>query len=420
MLAKQMPPSEGQIICDPQWRIGHVAQILDADTPLSGGQRVNQALSQALANFPDVLLLDEPSNHLDTANSTAMLRMLQQFSGTLIIVTHNLQWMDLLCERLWIIRDRHIQEFNGRYGDFLAEQTSLHDSLLQQRAQLKQLQRQSHQQRMQEQERASHARARGEKAIQERRWPTIKSPTKLARGTTTSVDKRAEIQERQDTIHRKLLQLDLSEPVHPAFVLTPSNQPARGPLVQISNGVIGYQHALGAPLHLSIENGERIWLRGSNGSGKSTLALAIAGDEVLRLGGEWLTPAPGDIGYLDQHYSNLAVQDSVLACLSTIVPDWSVTALRHHLSRFLFKHEGLLQTPVEKLSGGEHARLSLACIAARPPRLLILDEVSNNLDCRTRAHVIDILAAYPAAMLLISHDEQLVAQIGGFREWQLQ
>ena len=75
LLAKQMPPSEGQIICDPQWRIGHVVQILDADTPLSGGQRVNQALSQALANFPDVLLLDEPSNHLDTANSTSMLRM---------------------------------------------------------------------------------------------------------------------------------------------------------------------------------------------------------------------------------------------------------------------------------------------------------------------------------------------------------
>ena len=74
--------------------------------------------------------------------------MLQQFSGTLIIVTHNTQWMDLLCERLWIIRDNHIQEFNGRYGDFLAEQTSVHDSLLQQRAQLKQLQRQSHQQRM--------------------------------------------------------------------------------------------------------------------------------------------------------------------------------------------------------------------------------------------------------------------------------
>lgn len=92
--------------------------------------------------------------------------------------------------------------------------------------------------------------------------------------------------------------------------------------------------------------------------------------------------------------------------------------LRHHLSRFLFCGAILLQ-PVHALSGGERARLSLACIAARSPQLPILDELSNNLDLRARQHVIEVLRDYPGSLLLISHDEAFLAAIGTVGRYDL-
>ena len=143
---------------------------------------------------------------------------------------------------------------------------------------------------------------------------------------------------------------------------------------------------------------------------QTTLLKAILGDPCIITSGEWSINV-ADMGYLDQHYATLSADKTVLETIAVLQPSWSHIELRRHLIDFLFRSNAQVETLVADLSGGEKARLSLAQIAARTPKLLILDEISNNLDLETRAHVISILREYPAAMLIISHDEDLLKSI---------
>ena len=113
--------------------------------------------------------------------------------------------------------------------------------------------------------------------------------------------------------------------------------------------------------------------------------------------GEWDVLSWQDIGYLDQHYASLDLNLSVLENIQTVVPNWSSIELRRHLNDFLFRKNEEVNCLARNLSGGEKARLSLALIAAKTPRLLILDEITNNLDLETKDHVVQVLKAYPGS-----------------------
>ncbi len=118
-----------------------------------------------------------------------------------------------------------------------------------------------------------------------------------------------------------------------------------------------------------------------------------------------------DIGYLDQHYGTLHPDKTVLETIADLVPAWSHAEIRRHLNDFLFRKNEEVNSPVSTLSGGEKARLSLAQIAAKTPKLLILDEITNNLDLETKEHVAQVLKAYPGAMIVISHDADFLEEI---------
>ena len=156
---------------------------------------------------------------------------------------------------------------------------------------------------------------------------------------------------------------------------------------------------------------ERIALYGENGSGKSTLVKAILNESLLNKTGDWMVPDRADIGYLDQHYNNLIINKTVLDTITEAMLDASYFELRKHLNDFLFRKNEEVHASITSLSGGEKARLSLALIAAKPPKLLILDEITNNLDLETRAHVIQVLLAFPGAMIVISHDQDFLKSI---------
>ena len=164
-------------------------------------------------------------------------------------------------------------------------------------------------------------------------------------------------------------------------------------------------------IHLSLSSNEKMAITGDNGSGKTSLLKAILDDATVIKTGEWVLPKQDDIGYLDQHYTNVSSDKSVLQLLSECVPEWHATEVRRHLSDFLFRGNDSVNTLACHLSGGEKARLSLALIAAKPPKLLILDEITNNLDLETLEHVTQILKSYPAAMMVISHDKNFLADI---------
>ena len=145
--------------------------------------------------------------------------------------------------------------------------------------------------------------------------------------------------------------------------------------------------------------------------GKSLLVKAIACKESVCKTGSWYLPKLEQIGYLDQHYANLIPDLPVIAHIKRIRPDWTEIEARRHLNDFLFRSNQEVMQLTCSLSGGEKARLSLSIIAAKTPRLLLLDEVTNNLDLETKEHVIQVLKLYPGSIIVISHEKDFLEAI---------
>jgi ATPase subunit of ABC transporter with duplicated ATPase domains len=396
-------PVEGQITLPPDACVAYVPQMIPSEGLRSGGERFNAALTEALSANPNMLLLDEPTNHLDGANRRSLMGLLKRFQGTLLMATHDVVLLREVAQTLWHVDQERINVFTGNYDDYVEELAHQRGVLERELGQLSQEKKHAHASLMQEQVRAKTSRAKGEKHIAQRKYPTIVSSAKARRGQETAGRKSAQIQDKRDQVMDRLGALRLPEVLRPTFHLSAENQ---GPatLVQISEGAFGYgKTMILRHINLSVGHGERVAIEGNNGSGKTTLIRAILKDPEVIREGQWFVPDACHVGYLDQHYNTLG-QGTVLSALAEICPTWSHAQLRAHLNDFLFRKNEEVNAPIAALSGGEKARASLALIAAKPPQLLILDEVTNNLDLETRDHVIQVLKDYPGALILISHD----------------
>lgn len=393
------------------FQFAYVPQLSDNNDTQSGGERFNTNLSQALANYPDLLLLDEPSNHLDQHNRKSLIKLLQHFSGSLIIVSHDLELLNNCVDTLWHINHGKVTVFNGKYSDYLHEQQLKQQNLLAQVADLKQQQRTSHQSLMQEQQRAKNSRQQGEKSIVNRKWPTITSQAKARRAEMTAGQKQRQMREQRENIGTQLADIFVHEEIIPQFNLP--HQPTKRSIIQLNQVSIAYEQdkPLLQNVNLQINGNDKVVLLGANGSGKSSLFKALLQDRSLISVGEIIAPEPSKIGYLDQHYANLAPELSAVEIITNIAPQWTTAEIRNHLNSFLLRKNEEVLIPCKYLSGGELVRLSLATIAANPPALLLLDEISNNLDIETKQHVLTILNNYPGAYLLICHEEEFVAQL---------
>lgn len=263
---------------------------------------------------------------------------------------------------------------------------------------------------MREQQRASKRKTYGEKKYADDK---LALRCAQARGENTTSKNKDNIQTAKNKLLEQLADLHFSEIITPKFSLSSSDS---GPsmVVHISDASIGYfeRQPILSGIHLSLQRGERIAITGDNGSGKSTLIKAILGDKSVYKTGYWHAIKREDIGYLDQHYSTLYPDKTVLETIADLVPDWSHAEIRRHLNNFLFRKNEEVTALVNTLSGGEKARLSLAQIAAKTTKLLILDEITNNLDLETKNHVIQVLKAYPGALIIISHDPDFFEDVG--------
>ncbi|MBA3536023.1 MAG: ABC-F family ATP-binding cassette domain-containing protein [Tatlockia sp.] len=405
-------PFGGEIKYPTEWRVGYVPQLIDAFDSFSGAQRFNKALTEALSLSPDILMLDEPTNHLDCNNRRSLVRMLRAFEGTLIMVTHDIELLNATVETIWHIDNGRVAVFSGCYDDYQRELMIQRVAITDELADLNRKKEQAHHALMQEQARAKSSRIQGEKHIQQRKWPTIVSDAKARNAQETSGRKKRSINHKKQELIERLSECQVPEIIQPKFSLNgiESNQT----LVTISGGVVGYEGNLPIlqNLSLSSKSRERIAIQGHNGSGKSTLVKAILGDNSIIRQGEWILPRSQEIGYLDQHYGTLSQDMTVFDTLSVLLRDRSYLDIRKHLNDFLFRKNEEVAAKVSTLSGGEKARLSLAQIAAITPKLLILDEMTNNLDLETREHVIQVLQNYPGSMLVISHDSVFLKAIG--------
>jgi ATPase subunit of ABC transporter with duplicated ATPase domains len=311
---------------------------------------------------------------------------------------------------LWHIQDGKIHVFSGGYDAYRREIEIKRMSMEQELSRLDREKKQTHEALMKEQTRAKNSRLQGEKHIDQSKWPTMVSHAKARRAAETTGRKRVAISHQRQDLLEKLSDLRLPEILTPKFSLKASDIGSKA-LLSIQDGGIGYHKPLLQGIHLSVSSQGRWGIWGDNGSGKTTLIKAILGDPLVRRMGQWLVPNRADIGYLDQHYQTLDPGKTVLETIHDLVPEWSNAEVRSHLNDFLFRKNEEVNALVSTLSGGEKARLTLAQIAAKTPKLLVLDEITNNLDLETREHVIQVLNAYPGAMIIISHDEDFLKAV---------
>lgn len=408
MLQGEVEPSFGDVVVPVDVKFGYVPQVVYEFDSLSGGERFNKALSAALRSEPNILLLDEPTNHLDESNRNSLMRMLNSFEGSIIVASHDAQLLRNCIDTIWHIVDGRVEVFSGNYDDYMREIHIKRAAIERELSNLKRQKQGMHKALMAEQTRASKSKARGEKSISQRKWPTIVSNAKALRAEETTGSKKANIDYRKQELSEKLSKLQLTEIIVPKFSLSPAEL-GHKILVAISGGSAGYIRGAAVinDINLRISPSERLAITGANGSGKSTLIKAILNEGMRELG-EWYSLKSADIGYLDQHYDTLSPDKTVLESIQELMPNWSVLESRKHLNDFLFRKNEEVNASINTLSGGEKARLSLACIAAKTPKLLILDEVTNNVDLETREHIIQVLKGYPGAMIIISHDKDFL------------
>jgi len=413
ILAGQYEPTSGQMKCDADIVFGLVPQTIAEFDTFSGGERFNKSLTQALNCNPDVLLLDEPTNHLDRRNRQSLMRMLKAYRGTLIIVSHDTELLRNCIESLWHIDNGEVVMTSSSYDDYIRERNVRRAAIEQKVSHLKESQRDLHKNLMQEQQRASKKKEQGKKKVKDKRWMESTADMKAMGAEKSQGSKLKRIDIKKGECIEQLKGLRLPDIIIPKFSL-PAGGVRNSALLSISEAVIGYEdnEAILQDINLNLSSKGRIAIAGDNGSGKSTLVKAILEDPHVLKRGAWHTPTSKDIGYLDQHYSTLLPDESALEAIERVAPSWSHAEIRRHLNDFLFRKNEEISVRANRLSGGEKARLSLAQIAAKTPKLLILDEITNNLDIETCEHVVQVLTEYPGAMIVISHDEEFLKQIG--------
>ena len=354
------------------------AEIEQPVASFSGGWRMRLNLAQALMCPSDLLLLDEPTNHLDLDAIVWVEDWLRRYAGTLLIISHDREFLDGICGVTLHLENRSIRRYSGNYSAF--------EAMRAERLVLEQ---------------AAYARQQREVAHLQSFVDRFRYKASKARQAQSRI--------------KMLEKMELLAPVHVSSPFTfeflePDAAPS--PMMTLDHVDCGYKLEPGerkilSGLSQSILNGQRIGLLGANGQGKSTLVKTLAGT-LAPLAGRVGQGKGLVIGYFAQHQLETLREDrSPLQHLAAIAPRTREQDLRDFLGGFNFRGE-MAMAPVAPFSGGEKARLALALIIWQKPNLLLLDEPTNHLDLEMREALTVALAQFEGTLILVSHDRHLL------------
>lgn len=340
----------------------------------SGGWRVRLNLAKALMSRSDVLLLDEPTNHLDLDAVIWLEQWLEQYHGTLLLISHDRDFLDHVVDHVAYISHMKLTVYTGNYSSFEKQRAT--ELMVQQATYEKQQKQIAHLQSFVDRFRAKATKAR-------------------------QAQSRLKAIERMDLV----CAVQTESPFQFHFKNADQNP---NPLLTLEKVGIGYgEHPVLSNINLSITPKDRIAVLGPNGAGKSTLIKLLSG-ELVPLHGRYEKSAGLKIGYFAQHQvDELELDDTPLLHLRRLAEKSTDLELRTFLGGFGFNGDKVLQ-PVRHFSGGEKSRLALALLVWQKPNLLLLDEPTNHLDMDMRNALSLALQEYEGAMLLVSHDRFLV------------
>lgn len=350
-------------------------QLTQPVKSFSGGWRMRLNLAQALMCRSDLLLLDEPTNHLDLDAVMWLEKWLKNYTGTLLLISHDRDFLDPLVDKIIHIEQQTLFEYSGNYSSFEVQRAT---KLSQQQAlyehqQLKVAHLQSYIDRF---------RAKATKAKQ--------------------AQSRIKMLERMEQI----APAHVDNPFH--FAFRPSDS-LPSPLLTMDKVVAGYgDKIILEKIKLNLVPGSRIGLLGRNGAGKSTL-IKLLGSELQPLSGMIHLAKGVQLGYFAQHQLEyLRADESPLWHLTQMAePKNTEQELRNYLGGFDFRGDKVSE-PIKTFSGGEKARLVLALIVWNKPNLLLLDEPTNHLDLDMRQALTEALIDFEGALVVVSHDRHLL------------
>lgn len=352
----------------------------DYDKPvdlLSGGQKTRLALAKMLLSKPDLLILDEPTNHLDIETLSWLESYLKAYEGALLIVSHDRYFLDQVVTLVYEVSRRKVARFTGNYSDYLDEKAKNYE------LDKKQF------------EKETSEKAKLEEFVQKN----------IVRASTSKMAK-----SRRKQIERtNWMESPDSEEKSAKFSFS-IDRPSGTDVLAIKDAAIGYEDIpVSSHIDMRVYKQDRIAVLGPNGVGKSTLLKTIVRRQAL-LEGDISYGTNVQFGYYDQNQATLIGSGTVL---QEIWDDWPLInekEIRTLLGRFLFSGDDVSK-PVQSLSGGEKARLSLAKLMLEKSNTLILDEPTNHLDLDSKEVLENALDDFPGTIIFVSHDRYFINRI---------
>ncbi|HGK2558572.1 TPA: ABC-F family ATP-binding cassette domain-containing protein [Streptococcus pneumoniae] len=344
---------------------------------LSGGQNTRLALAKMLLEKPNLLVLDEPTNHLDIETIAWLENYLVNYSGALIIVSHDRYFLDKVATITLDLTKHSLDRYVGNYSRFVE---------------------------LKEQKLATEAK-NYEKQQKEIAALEDFVNRNLVRASTT---KRAQSRRKQ---LEKMERLDKPEAGKKAANMTFQSEKTSGNVVlTVENTAIGYDgEVLSQPINLDLRKMNAVAIVGPNGIGKSTFIKSIV-DQIPFIKGEKRFGANVEVGYYDQTQSKLTPSNTVL---DELWNDFKLTPeveIRNRLGAFLFSGDDVKKS-VGMLSGGEKARLLLAKLSMENNNFLILDEPTNHLDIDSKEVLENALIDFDGTLLFVSHDRYFINRV---------
>lgn len=343
---------------------------------LSGGQKTRVALGKLLLSEPDILLLDEPINHLDLHSISWLESYLLSYKKAVLIVAHDRYFLNRVASKIIELDNGTISSFSGNYSDYAEKKAQLRETAW--KAYLNQQQEIKHQEAV------------------------------IAKLKSFNREKSIKRAESRGKMLDKIEVLDKPSEVRADMHLHFSPQVTSG------NDVLKVEHLAkafpGSPLfsdlNFTVSRGERIAIIGDNGTGKTTI-LKILNELERADSGSFTLGSKVHIGYYDQEHQLLHMDKTLVEEISDIYPDMTGTQIRNVLASFLFTGDDVFKR-VRDLSGGERGRLSLAKLMLSQANFLILDEPTNHLDITSKEILEEALRNYTGTVLYVSHDRYFI------------
>lgn len=366
---------------------------------LSGGEKLKMRLAEGFSQGAQILMLDEPTNHLDEQSTTFLIKQVQNYKGTIIVVSHDRYFLDSVATKIWSIEDKKLIEHNGNYSNYMAERE--HRRLTQQRAydkQQKNIERiEAQMQELTAWSQKGHAQSTKLEGFKE--YHRVKA--KRLDSQVKSKKKRLEAE-------LEKAKVEAVKPESEIRFSLGTNQRVGKRFLETKNVSLHFDdRLLFKDVNVTAQFGDKIAVTGTNGSGKTSFLKVILGQ--LKAEGEvWVSPA-ANIGYLTQEVFDLPLDQTPEQYF------YQETFEERGKVRNLMKNLGFTSThwtsSIGEMSMGERVKCKLMAYIVANKNVLILDEPTNHLDLPSREQLEQTLAQYNGTLLVVSHDRYFLDKV---------